>query len=127
MYYTSIISLDGFGAQYQRIIQTYIYCKTHNLDFVYKLLENVDHNYTNDPEYNTILEELINLKNNISPINPHMDVTYLDYGTIIMPYFESNIDECCDSEYMKFIKDCFWKNKNRSFKVNRRAFCIRQQ
>lgn len=29
-YYSAVISTDGFGAQYQKIIQTYIYCKNNN-------------------------------------------------------------------------------------------------
>ena len=68
-FYTSIKSYDGFGAQYQRIIQTYIYCKINNLNFVYNQLDIVDHNYDNDNEYNNKLEELLNLKPNIINVN----------------------------------------------------------
>ena len=30
IYYTNISYDDGFGSQYQKIIQTYIYCKMNN-------------------------------------------------------------------------------------------------
>ena len=77
-FYTSIKSNDGFGAQYQRIIQTYIYCKSINLNFVYEPLEIVEHNYDNDIEYNNKLETLMNLKNNITNVNTLGNVHNLD-------------------------------------------------
>ena len=116
--YTSIESNDGFGAQYQRIIQTYIYCKIHNLNFVYTPLTIVAHNYDNDTTYNEKLENLMNLKTNISNKDPTMNIEHLDFGSIIMKYVESNIDLCCDTVHMKFIKECFWKNKDRDFFKN---------
>jgi hypothetical protein len=114
-YYTSIKSMDGFGAQYQRIIQTFIYCKINNMDFAYDTFKYVEHNYSNDNEYNNKLENLINLKDNLLNVNEDMNCEYLDYGTIVMSFFENNIDTCCECEYMSFIKDCFWKNKTRPF------------
>jgi hypothetical protein len=51
-FYTSIKSHDGFGAQYQRIIQTFVYCKKNDLQFAYTPLHSVEHNYDNDNEYN---------------------------------------------------------------------------
>ena len=47
-----------------------------------------------------------------------MNVEQLDYGSIVMKYFESNIDSCCESNDMKFIKDCFWENKKRDYFQN---------
>jgi hypothetical protein len=117
-YYTSIKSYDGFGAQYQRVIQTYIYCQIHKLNFVYSPLDFVEHNYANDNEYNKKLEKLMNLKNNIMNLNETMNVEHFDYGSIIMKYFESSIDTCCESTHMQFIKDCFWENKKRDYYQN---------
>jgi hypothetical protein len=115
-YYTSIISKDGFGAQYQRIIQTYIYCNMNNLNFVYNPLDQVEHNYDNDNEYNNKLENLMNLKNNIKNIKENeMNIEVLDYGSQVRYQFEDKIDEYCNSEHMQFIKQCFWENKNKNF------------
>jgi hypothetical protein len=113
--YTSIKSNDGFGSQYQKIIQTYIFCKIHNLTFAYDPLEIVEHNYSNDNDYADKLEGLMNLKNNIVNLKKNTTVEYLDYGSIVMPFFENNIDECCKGEHMKFIKKCFWENKDKNF------------
>jgi hypothetical protein len=116
--YTYIKLREGFGAQYQKIIQTYIYCKIHKLDFVYSPLEDLEHNYDNDIEYVDKLENTMNLKINIINLNENIAAEQLDYGSIVMKYFEKNIDECCECEHMKFIKDCFWVNKNKDYFKN---------
>jgi hypothetical protein len=113
--YTSIISKDGFGAQYQRILQTYIFCKIHNLSFVYNSFNMVEHNYDNDSNYINKLEKLINLKENIQNVETNTNIEYLDYGSIVMKYFENNIDYSCESQHMDFIKKCFWENKKSNF------------
>jgi hypothetical protein len=108
--YSSNLATDGFGAQYQRVLQTYIFCKMNNLNFVYNQFNLVEH--VPNAKYIDNLEHLINLKSNITNINNQMDVTYIDYGKV-MPFFEKNIDLCCQSEHMQFLKKCFWENKNK--------------
>lgn len=114
-YYTQIKVNDGFGAQFQKIIQTYIYCKINNLNYAYNKLDYVEHNYNNDNEFNNKLEELMNLKDNIINVSTNMDCSYLDFNSIVRIYFENKIDLCCESEHMKFIKDCFWQNKSKNY------------
>ena len=113
--YTSMKSTDGFGAQYQRVIQTYIFCKINNLPFVYSPLDSIEHNYNNDVTYNQRLEDLMNLEKHIPNWDRTMNAERFDYGTIVMPFFEKNIDKCCNSEHMQFIKDCYWKNKTKNY------------
>jgi hypothetical protein len=115
IYYTNFSYDDGFGSQYQKIIQTYIYCKINNLRFAYRPLKYIEHNYTNDKEYNNKLENVMNLKCSIINCNDTMNIKTLNFMNTIMPYFESNIDICCESEHMKFIKKCFWENKDRNY------------
>jgi hypothetical protein len=110
--YTSIKSNDGFGAQYQRIIQTYIYCKLHKLNFLYRPFEFIEHNYNNDGDFIKKMETFINLKNNILNINN--DINSIDYGSVVMKYCESNIDKVCNTEHLEFIKKCFWEHKDRN-------------
>ena len=55
MNFTVAKTTDGFGAQYQKTIQTYIYCKMHNLNFLYRPFTQVEHNYNNDTNYNNKL------------------------------------------------------------------------
>lgn len=113
-FYTTEISTDGFGGQYQRIIQAYIYCKLHNLNFVYDKFKNVEHNYENDTEYTNKLENLINLKGNIDNLDENMYCERL-INRNVSKYFEQNIDKCCENEHLEFIKKCFWENKNKNF------------
>jgi hypothetical protein len=115
IFYTNVTYNDGFGSQYQKIFQTYIFCKMNNLNFAYLPLNYVEHNYNNDKDFNNKLENLMNLKDNINICNDKIKVLTLDYMKTVMPFFENNIDKCCESEHMQFIKDCFWKNKDKNF------------
>jgi len=124
-YYTSIKSKDGFGSQYQKIIQTYIYCKLHSLNFAYTPLEFIEHNYDNDQNYINKIEELINLKSKLQNIDNSMIVEELDFGSIVMKFTEANIDLCNENNHMQFIKDCFWENKERNhFKNNKMNIAV---
>ena len=112
MFYTTEKSSDGFGGQYQRIIQAYIYCKFNNLNFVYDKFDKMEHNYENDPEYINNLENTINLKNNIPNLDENIKCERLvNYN--VSQIFEKNIDMWCESEHLEFIKKCFWENKNK--------------
>ena len=111
------IGNDGFGSQYQKIVETYIHCKKNHMQFAYTPLNIVEHNYDNDIEYNNKLENLMNLKNNIINVDKIVaDVERLDYiRNKIKNYFGENIDDYCESQHMDFIKNCFWQNKNRNY------------
>jgi hypothetical protein len=113
-FYTTEKTSDGFGGQYQRIIQAYIYCKLQNLNFVYDKFDKVEHNYENDSEYINKLENLINLKNNIINLDKNSNYERFN-GLKILEYFEKNIDICCENEHLEFIKKCFWENKNKNY------------
>ena len=117
-YYTSILSRDGFGAQYQRIIATYIFCNIHNLQFAYRPFNYIEHNYENDTLFNDNIESLINIKDAMINVNNKINVKEIDFGRIIMPFFEKNIDICCGSKYMDNIKQLYWKNKNKNYYNN---------
>jgi hypothetical protein len=114
MLYTHEKRDDGFGGQYQAIITTYLYCKDNNLEYVYSPFIDVEHNYSNDFNFINKLEYLINLKDNIQNKNENSYVQEL-LGGNIRPIFENNINKYCNSQNMQFIKDCFWKNKNKNF------------
>ena len=108
--YTTGKSIDGFGAQYQKIIQTYIYCKLHGLTFAYTPFNEMEHNYTNDPIFTKNKENLINLYNNIQLANPTSQP--LDYVSIVRTWYDyasiDNINIACDSQHMSFIKKTEW-------------------
>ena len=114
--YTNQIREDGFGAQYQTIIITYLHCMMNNMQYKYNPFIKVEHNYENDPFYTKKLEELINLKNNIETNIDSIILMFED----IRYNFEENIDNYCNSDAMKYIKECFWQNKEKDpFKNNK--------
>ena len=111
--YTNIVFGDGFGAQYQKIIQTFIYCKHNNLSFVYRPIRKIEHNYDNDLNYIDNIEKMINLKSNME-IDLHNESEEISFNHIIRNWFENDIDNNCNNENMEFIKKCFWENKNKN-------------
>jgi hypothetical protein len=116
---TIVTTTDGFGAQYQRILQTYIFCKVNNMNFLYKPFSIIEHNYNNDIYYHDKIENLVNLKSNITNINnSNKNIKELDYNSVVRHFFESNIDLYCECEHMNFIKDCYWQNKERDYFKN---------
>ena len=50
-YITTNTHIDGFGSQYQRIIECCIYSKYNNYIFHYRPFSSMEHNYTNDSLY----------------------------------------------------------------------------
>lgn len=125
--YTHFNTTDGFGAQYQKIVSTYIYCKLKGLIYKYTPFTQIEHNYNNDPLFIEKKEKFINLYNNI-PL-----VTNEDNIVNIIPYREvliwlsslENLNKACASEHMDFIKKCFWQNKDRDvYKNNKKNIAI---
>lgn len=117
MYYIIEEQTDGFGSQYQKIIETYCYCKLNNMEYAYRPLRIVEHNYKNEGDYVNKLENFINLKLKLPNIEPDMDMIILNCCDI-MRSFEEDMDKYCKSDAMRFIKDCFWENKSRDFYKN---------
>jgi hypothetical protein len=121
--YTNIVSTDGFGAQYQKIIQTYLYCKIHNLPYVYTPFNKMEHNYTNSSDFIQKKEDIINLYNNIQLASQNTNVCTMDYFKRVRSWYDAdktqnNITIACESEHMGFIKKCFWENKDRDVYKN---------
>lgn len=116
--YLTITAVDGFGSQYQKIIESYIFCKMNNLNFAYTPLNIIEHNYDNNQSFNIKLDELMNIKDNIINVNDNMNINYIDYSIQIHKNFSENIDMYCNSVHMQYIKDCFWKNKEKDFFKN---------
>lgn len=117
MYYNIEEQCDGFGAQYQKIIQCYCYCKLNNIEYAYRAFYIVEHNYTNDSNYINNLENLINLKSKLPNITSNTKLNIIDYS-YIRKIFEDNMDKYCKSNAMQLIKECFWENKSRDFFKN---------
>ena len=113
---------DGFGAQFQTIIFYILYAEFNGLEFVYNKIDEIQHNYDNNPLFLENVNNFINIKGNtldISNINTDyivdVPLTHI-YRTV-----ESNIDLYTNNNpSFNKIKECFWKNKDRNvFKNNK--------
>jgi hypothetical protein len=102
--------VDGFGAQFQTIIQGIVITETDGNNYIHTPMKNMAHNYDNDPLFLSKIEDLMNIKNyylkdsekdSLKFINPH----------VFIEKFESNIDYYIESPSMKKIKTIFKKNK----------------
>jgi len=122
--YTNMFQIEGFGATYQKIIETYLFCVYNNLNFGYRPIKKMEHNYKNDPNYINNIESLMNLKNNIE--NDTNNVAQdIHFGKYIQTWFDDNIDQICNEVHLKFIKKCFWENKDRNvFKNNKKNIAL---
>jgi len=111
---TPIAEIDGFGAQYQKIITNFIVivCK-YGMDSIhYNPITRMEHNYENSNDFIENIENLINLRENIHLVEQNKKYTQVAFTTICNE-FERNIDYYCQSVPMNFIKKCFWENKDR--------------
>jgi hypothetical protein len=117
-YITTKIYSDGFGSQYQNIISYYIYSKYNNLIFHYRPFDKMEHNYDNDKQFINKKEELINLKDNLINYDPNNYNYNIKDGLCVYNYINKNINEYYQSEHMEFIKDCFWRNKDKIYFKN---------
>ena len=106
---------DGFGAQFQNIIWTYIYCKINNYEFYYQAFSKIEHNYDNDKFFIKKKEDFINFLNsfkladsNISELN-----TKICYN-----FIEKNINTDDFINNLNVIKNIFYKNKINPFNNN---------
>jgi hypothetical protein len=117
MFYTNQERNDGFGAQFQTIICSILVAEKLGYKFIYKPIKNIEHNYDNDPDYISKVEDLMNLKNNYNYINDETNLSEITTLDIRYTYniFEANINYYLNSESLKNIKRCFWKNKKRNY------------
>lgn len=110
---------DGFGAQYQGIIIGILYSELHGNTFVYRPIEEMEHNYNNDPDFLTKIENIMNLKSNYPNINS-FESKKIEILNSQMTYrfFENKINKCLKSLSMLKIKKCYWQNKEKSYYKN---------
>ena len=104
---------DGFGSHYKTIMLAYLYCKWKRIEYVYRPLKDVAHNYENDPEYTNKLETLMNIKPHFKSLD-QMKCDFLD-GKMInkkikeLPYILNDITD---------IRNIYWQNKDRDYSRN---------
>jgi hypothetical protein len=117
MYYTTRQRGDGFGGIFQNVIFDALYAHDHGHIYVYTPQNKMEHNYTNDPDFNDRLFKFLNLQS-IFPKPDHMHINEYSYGDVY-PYVEQHLDRLYTSSVMKSIKDAFYENKYSPYDVNK--------
>lgn len=121
-YLINIERTDGFGAQFQSIIFYILYAELNGLEFAYRPITDMEHNYDNDPNFIVQINEFINIIDNFSTIsNVNMsDVVDIPSGLIYNTVENSIVMYTDNNPSLNKIKNCFWKTKDRNvFKNNR--------
>jgi hypothetical protein len=103
---------DGFGAQFQHIIFGIIYAELNQLQFLHHKIEDIEHNYNNNPKFIDNINDLMNIHNEYLTIS-YQDIHKSSLVELREIYYfvEMNLDK---SNNLYKIKNCFWSNKNKS-------------
>ena len=104
---------DGFGAQFQSIIQSVIYAELKQKRFLYTPFKTMEHNYDNDPDFIQKKEQLINFIGNFE-INQDPTLQTVSSQDTYTRFFEANLAACANSQSLKKIKSVFRSNKSKN-------------
>jgi len=106
---------DGFGAQFQTLIYSIIFCEHNNQNFLYKGINKIEHNYENDPNYVNEIDELMNIKNNYATmqiVKTNDVLRELKFNWLINRV-DSKFDYYLSTPAFQKYKSIFWQNKTK--------------
>jgi len=106
---------DGFGAQFQTIIGSFIYAQVHGLEFCYTPFEKMEHDYENDPDFLEKKEKLIGWKDHFPPLKDTAVAKSPQEIVYFMDHVQWNRQPLA-VEALEKIKDIFWKGKHEPMK-----------
>ena len=114
-YITNNCSEDGFGSQFQYLIELILICYKKNSQFIYTPLNKINHNYDNIENYNEQIENLMNIKSFFPTID---SVSETIKSQIISTdnahaksHFDQNLHDYIDNTNIEKIRSMFWQNK----------------
>jgi hypothetical protein len=88
---------DGFGGQFQTIIQGIIITETDGNNYIHTPIKNMEHNYDNDLLFLSKIEDLMNINNYyLKDSESENSINFINPCGVIKK-FESNIDYYIES------------------------------
>ena len=78
IYNTMCDRTDGFGAQFQTIIQSILITECNNQIYLHNKIKTIEHNYDNNPEYLNKIENLMNLKDNFGLVENNLRSRFME-------------------------------------------------
>jgi hypothetical protein len=115
---------DGFGAQFQHIIFGIIYAEMNNKTYIHKPISKMAHNYENNPNFITEMEEFINIKKHYKTTTETPNVPAVDFWTLYnfitadenLHPSTKRFNDCLNSTTaLEKIKKIFWENKTNPY------------
>lgn len=100
---------EGFGEQYKQIIFYMAYAEMHNKNFVYSPFKEVAHNYTNDPNWITDLENFIGIRDKITTIADQEPSKEQPFVADVLHGIHNNMHKFKDSSALRFIRNSFYE------------------
>ena len=113
--YSNPIRGDGFGAQFQNIIWTFIYCNMNSYEFKYRPFQTMEHNYDNDNSFIEKKEDFINFTKKFKLADSHTIPLEID---ICYDFIQKNINTDYFIKNLNIIKNIFFYNKINPFDNN---------
>lgn len=105
---------DGFGAQFQSLIYSIVFCEYNKLNFIYRGISNMEHNYDNDPNYINEIEALMNIKNNYTTEDPSQTYEFRELPfKPFLDMFDKKLDYYLSTSAFQRYKQIFWSNKTK--------------
>ena len=99
---------DGFGENYKTIIMSMAYAEYNKCKFVYTCLNNLGHNYNEDPDFDRKKEDMINLQDCFPKANQK---AFIISKPNLLNFFDNNLQFFEGSNTIKLLKKQF-KDKN---------------
>lgn len=107
---------DGFGSQFQNIISAIIYSDLNNLTYIHRPIEQIEHNYDNDPDFIKRINDFMNIdkkypryddffKQNPDLLNKQLNL--INYKK----FFDKDFNSFYNSNSLKNIKLNYFSNK----------------
>ncbi|MDR3645994.1 MAG: hypothetical protein P4L22_00450 [Candidatus Babeliales bacterium] len=104
---TNMQRKDGFGAQFQNIINTVVYAELNNKKFVYTPFTTMEHNYDGNADFLEKKEHLINFIDNFELNNGNATPQPECHE-----FFDKNVEKCANTVGLNKIRIIFKANKN---------------
>jgi hypothetical protein len=112
MYATSQQRDDGFGAQFQNILWDILYSENNHLKYIFSAMNNIEHNYNDDPNYTNTLINYMNLDPNYTFISPNkIPNIYTLKRDLIYDEIENNIDLYHSGKVFEAFQSQFFSDK----------------
>jgi len=106
---------DGFGAQLQHILYGIMYAEQNNYEYIHKPISAMEHNYDNNPQFISKIEDFLGLQGNyksIHDVHQYDIITFWPLYNFITADFNKYLE---NSQAIQTYKSFFFLHKKNPF------------